>query len=137
MRLNKFLLSMLCCAMFSVPALADQELEPDTNDGQVVFEDGEFVWDGIVSYVCIEQNELYAKTWYGRLVAEGDEYIEWRNQQKQSTLQCLKDKQLLPSRLCGELFTINKNTGEDFISKLYKKHKSTIDNLKVLNQCEK
>lgn len=137
MRMNKILLSMFLVGFLSGNVLAEEEFQPEPTDGQVVYEDGQFVWDGIVAFTCIEQNELYAKTWYGRLVSEGDDYTEWKAAQSPKTLQCLKEKQFIPARLCGELFTINKNTSEDFINKLYIKHKKTIDGMRVLNECDK
>lgn len=137
MKYSSLILSAMFAVLVLTPARAEENFTPNQNDGSAVFEEEEIVWDGIVSFVCMVQNDKYEKTWYGRAIISDGEYDSWKSGQKQSTLACLKEKQFIPARFCGELFSINKNTAEDFISKLSVKHKDTISRLKELNECEK
>lgn len=137
MKAFKLFVSVLLTCSFTMLAHAEDMSMSNQSDGEVVLEEEELVWDGIVSFVCLVQNDVYEKTWYGRALLNDGEYETWKAERKDSTLQCLKERKIIPANLCGSLFAINKNTPDDYINKLSIKYKDTLKKLKSLNECEK
>ena len=96
----------------------------------------EFVWDGLVSYVCMIQDDKLKHTWYGDKLLNDGGFDDWKDGRTVKTLSCLKEKQLLPKDLCADMFKINPDSTKDYLDELYEKHKAAIDNLEVLNKCK-
>lgn len=96
----------------------------------------EFVWDGLVSYVCMVQDEKFKSSWYGQQLIDDGGFDEWKDALSSKTLSCIKQKQILPKKLCADMFTIKADTGADYLDTVYAKNKAVIDHLDVLNKCE-